>query len=389
MDVTQQGILLLLKSAITQEPQVLPDGFDIETAYPLIRKHHMATLCYDGAVRCGVPRQHPVMQRLFKSYCKAMQVSEGQLKELRRIYKAFDEKGINYMPLKGCNMKALYPKPELRIMGDADILIRTEQYDRIVPIMESLGFTTVTESDHELIWQSSQLYLELHKHLIPSYNKDYYAYFGDGWNLAEVHRGCRSDMALEDTFVYMLTHFAKHYRDGGIGCRHVVDLWVYLRANPEWDEERVHRCLEALHLQEFYENLCQLIKAWFECGPASMKTDIMSEFIFSSGSWGEGESRALSLAVRDRRHSIWGFSGRLMYFFQRVFPGVSAMGRFYPVLKKAPWLLPVIWILRLFQKLLFEPGSWRKKAEILKSMSREKLDERQQMLRYVGLDYHF
>ena len=44
------------------------------------------------------------------------------------------------MPLKGCNMKALYPSPELRVMGDADILIRVEQYDRIRPIIQSLGF---------------------------------------------------------------------------------------------------------------------------------------------------------------------------------------------------------------------------------------------------------
>ena len=32
--------------------------------------------------------------------------------------------------------KKLYPKPELRVMGDADILIREEQYDKIKPVMD-------------------------------------------------------------------------------------------------------------------------------------------------------------------------------------------------------------------------------------------------------------
>ena len=37
-------------------------------------------------------------------------------------------------------MKALYPAPELRVMGDADVLIRLEQYEKIVPLMEKMGF---------------------------------------------------------------------------------------------------------------------------------------------------------------------------------------------------------------------------------------------------------
>ena len=55
-----------------------------------------------------------------------------------------------------------------------DILIRPEQYDRIVPILEQLNFREKNETDHELVWIHDDLYLELHKRLIPSYNKDFY-----------------------------------------------------------------------------------------------------------------------------------------------------------------------------------------------------------------------
>ena len=42
MTVTQKGIIALLKSAILQEKVELPEGFDLEEAYPLVKRHHMA-----------------------------------------------------------------------------------------------------------------------------------------------------------------------------------------------------------------------------------------------------------------------------------------------------------------------------------------------------------
>ena len=51
--------------------------------------------------------------------------------------------------------------------------------------MQNLGYSEGSESDHELIWRKgNKILIELHKRIIPSYNKDYYAYFGDGWQLA-------------------------------------------------------------------------------------------------------------------------------------------------------------------------------------------------------------
>ena len=55
MNVTQQGIAALMKSAMLQQPQPLPEGFEIQAALPLIRRHHIAALIYAGAERCGLP----------------------------------------------------------------------------------------------------------------------------------------------------------------------------------------------------------------------------------------------------------------------------------------------------------------------------------------------
>ena len=155
-------------------------------------------------------------------------------------------------------------------MGDADILIRLEQYDRIRPILESQGFTEQTETDHELIWNDEELCLELHKHLIPSYNRDYYDYFGNGWQLAAADAHGRCAMDPEDTFIFLLVHFAKHYRDGGIGLRHITDLLVFRRAHPVMDEGYIRTALERLELTEFYRHICRLLDYWFGELPATV-----------------------------------------------------------------------------------------------------------------------
>ena len=387
METIHSGLIALLKSALTRQPQSLPEGFELEAALPLIRRHHMIPLAFEGALRCGIPRSHPVMQTLFRSYCRAIQVSEGQLGELGRIYDAFRQAEIDYLPLKGCNMKHRYPRPELRMMGDADILIRVEQYHRIIPVMEGLGFVFKQETDHELVWQSPALYVELHKHLMPTPNVDFHGFFGDGWQLARRGEGSRHDMTPEDEFVFVFSHFAKHYRDGGIGCRHVADLWVFRSFFPDLDWGAVEGTLEKLRLLEFYGNIRRLLAVWFEDAPADEKTDFLTAFILGSGSFGSGESRVTSRAVRDTRHTLPGITGRMVYLWQTAFPPVMTLRGKYRVLNRAPWLLPVVWLVRPFYKVLFEWRTLERQRRNLNAVSWENIRTRRDALRYVGLDY--
>jgi len=349
----------------------------------------MVTLAYEGAVRCGIDKKETAMQQLFQGYLKSMLISEGQLQELQRIFTAFDENGIDYMPLKGTLMKERYPKPELRIMGDADILIRLAQYEKISGIMTALGFTETANSDHELVWRSPKLYLELHKRLIPSYNKDFYAFFGEGWQLAKRQNGTRFSMTAEDEMVYLFTHFAKHFRDGGIGLRHMTDLFVYQRANPSLDEAYVEAELEKLQLLSFYNNIKKLLRVFFMDEAEDELSEILTEYIFESGSWGKLESRILATSVRDLGESRSPLKKKLLYLKEIAFPGLNGLKFKYPILKRAPWALPLVWIYRPFYKLLFEKESLNRHEQAISAMKKEDIDRRREFLSAIGLDYNF
>jgi len=182
-DSFRQGIIALINSALCGKAISLPDDFDIVKTAEYAKKNELVGLIYYGAINCGVDASSSSMQELFNQTCRFLMISERQVFTVEQVCKAFDENGIDYMPVKGTLMKNLYPKPDMRVMGDADILIKVDQYDKIAPVMEGLGFSQVFESDHEIAWRKPELFVELHKRLIPSYNNDYFAYDGDGCQL--------------------------------------------------------------------------------------------------------------------------------------------------------------------------------------------------------------
>lgn len=391
-DVLQKGILRIIYSAVTGEVMSLPEGFDLEQTMPIIKSHQVGNLVYYGAANCGIDTKLPVMQKMFAITCKSMLVDERQRKELDQLMEAFNANGIHYMPVKGVLMKALYPKTDMRIMGDADILIKLDQYDLIRPIMEQLGFEEKLESDHELIWQKPGLYLELHKRLIPSYNYDYAAYYGDGWQLGRptADNPCCFAMTDEDQMIYLFTHFAKHYRDGGIGIRHMLDLYLYKKAKPQMNESYIEEELQKLQLREFYQNIFRTLAVWFDGATSNELTEKITARIFDSGAYGTMESKELALGIRDKANS-GSTSKRVRYkaLVNLVFLPYGHMIKKYPILKPAPVLLPLMWIVRWLNAIFRRPQVIAKQRNRIKILTEEKLDAWEIQMNEVGLNFHF
>ena len=387
MTVTQRTMITLLKSAVTGDSYPLPKDFDLDEVVKLLKKHGLISMGYIGAVNCGIPKTEPVMQTMFVHYCRSAVVSQRQLDKAQEIFDAFDAAGIDYMPLKGLIMKHLYPSHELRPMGDADILIRVEQYDRIKPIMERLGFSEGEENEHELPWRCDDLYVELHKCLIPPSSQDLYSYFESGWRVALCDKNYRFKLAQEDEFVFLFCHFAKHFRGGGIGCRHVLDLWCYMRSHRELDYSYICGELDKLYLLEFYQNMTTLINAWFYDRGIDGRANFISNYIFQSGIWGNqfdhdlASNTKMYQTVGKVRPGKWG------YFLQRVFPNFQTMSYQYPLLVKIPVLLPFIWVVRWFRILLQKPALLKRRFKMLDSRSDDKILEWEQKMSDVGLRY--
>lgn len=387
MIIDHQGLVTLLRSAITGEKLSLPEDFQLENVDKLIRSQSLVPMAYQGAHNCGAFADSELMNQYREAYYIHLFKSEQQLRAIRKILRAFEENGIDHMPLKGCNLKGMYPQPELRPMGDADILIRVEQYDKIRPIMEGLSFAEAGESSYDLCWRSPVLYLELHKRLFSEVQVDLYRYFGDGWPLAVKGDGYRYDMAPEDEYGYIFCHMMKHFRFCGIGARQIVDLYVYRKARPDMDEAKVERMMKKLQLSDFYHNIQQLLKVWFEGAPTDPVTDYITEYVFSNGSWGSMENKLYAQEVIRAQNGVK--NTRKRSFWNAVFPPMSNMQLSYNVMYRHPWLYPVFWVVRIFDILIHRRKNVKKRLGIIKNMSDEKVIAHQNALAYMGLSYDF
>lgn len=390
MDIQQQGIIAIIKSALSGQKYDLPEGFNFEKAVAYAIRSQITGMVYHGAVNCNISPDSVCMQKLFSNVCVTVSVDEQQLYELSKVKKAFDESGIKYMLMKGVLLKPLYPKSYMRTMSDLDILIDENQYSVIESIMESLCYHRGIESDHELPWKKNNVYIELHKRLISTHNKDFYSYFGEGWDFASplVEQPNRYEMSKEDVFIYLFTHLVKHYRSGGIGIKHMTDLWVYLRAYPNINMNYIKASLSSMMLLDFYNNVISTLEVWFNDAPQTEITDLITHVIFKSGAFGFYEDHLAALVIRDfktekRKHS------RFREIRELVFPPYKKMRSKYKVLKKAPLLLPCLWIYRGCVAL--KPSSQKIKGfkDNINVIATDKVAIYHQSLKKVGLDFNF
>lgn len=384
----EKAVLKLIYAGITGEKVQLDEDFSLEGLLPYLKKQEISAICYYGAVNCGVDGSLPEMQTLFKQVCAGMAASQRQERIARELYTLFDREQFAYMPVKGLLLRELYPALEMRLMGDLDILIKLDEYPRIREHLLQMGYIEKVESDHELIWHKNGVMIELHKRLIPSYNKDYYAVFGDGWQLGKICNGTRYSMTDEDQMVYQLVHFAKHYRDGGIGLRHMVDLYLLRRSKPNLNEEEIAKSLTELQLLDFYKNIFHTLDVWFAGVPADGISELITKTVFGTGLFGTHQAHVLSEGVK-----LQGQSGKRSAkgrkLLRAIFLPYKHMRQRYPVLERLPILLPVMWVARWFTAVFARRRNIKKVAGEIQAMQNDAISQYEADLASVGLAFRF
>lgn len=334
MEAFKKDMLGIIGNAVNGTKYAVSEDFDWKKAYDLSIKHQIISPVYYGALADSSFKKCAVFRAFADANVSCVGISERQIYIASELKKLFIENGISFLPIKGIVLKKLYAYPEMRTMSDIDVLIKPEEYDKIREILKSAGYAEGIESDHELHWKKDDVFIELHKRLIPSYNEDYYDYYDDGWRVAKPAGGGEYCMSDEDFFIYIFTHFAKHYRDSGAGIKYVTDFYLYLKKHENLDFGYINGELDKLGLSVFYKNV--------------------------------------------KGHK----------FFTMLFPSLSSMKMIYPVLKKAPALLPVMYVARWFSA-LFNPKKIKKSVNNLKNYDDESVQKYREELNFVGLDYNF
>ena len=383
MNQFQKDILAIINNVLNGQDNKISDQFSYEKCFEFAKMQQLQVMMFECLKGDENFKNSPVYSDFSLECKKLVSHSIVQDFEVKALLEEFENANISYAPMKGTLLKDLYPNDLYRSMSDADILIKVDEYPKIKKIMIDCGFVQSGETEQDYAWRKPNCLIELHKALISENNKDFYKYFDTGWKLLKrVEDTTRYEFSPEDNYIYLYTHFAKHYRNAGVGIKYVIDFYVYKKAYKDMDKNYLEQQFKKLKLYEFYLNIEKLLDVWFGAKESDEKTEFITNELFGNFVYGFKEK---SLLMNDAKAYKKHGNSKFARFIIMLFPSYKTLKFRYKVLKSCPILLPVFWVWRCIE-VIFSPKRFKIATSRLTSSNKEKANDYYDRLNYVGLD---
>ncbi len=275
-------------------------------------------------------------------------VMANKNKEFSNLAKALSDKGITPLCLKGCVVKDLYPVPELRTMGDFDILVEKQQRKDAEHILISIGYEIKKDTLFTALDKG-----KVHGELFFSLEDDFRIEPEKWDNELKSHVYKKENkLFLNPTyeFAYSIIHAAKHLLREGCGIRNLFDVVLLLKKHSDIiDFKAVEKMCMAQGYEKVLYYMVTAAEQWYDI---KLKTDITRTepskteafltYLLEYGIFGRSiDGNVLSTQVARRE-------GSTVSTFRRIFfPPKQMIWHKYQYLKKTSLLLPVAWVHRL------------------------------------------
>lgn len=283
------------------------------------------------------------------------------------IYRKIKAQNIDCIVTKGIILRQMYTKNELRVSGDEDIIIKKEDYQKVVKIFLDNHYQVVGDmiSDNiqvtTFIDPISNLHIELHLQL---FGKDTYLgflndYFKDIFvksKIIEIDNTLIQVMNENDQLLYLICHCFKHFINNGVGLRQLMDIAMYSKLHYQtinWD--KLINQTKNFNGETFVYCLYSIFNDYFEIKyddinyPNNLRKKVdYQEFlddIFDSGVFGLSYDERIYSNLIVRR--VLNQKQEKTSLISLIFPSVNNLRNGYPILYKKPYLLPYIWFKRM------------------------------------------
>lgn len=252
------------------------------------------------------------------------------------------------------------------VRDDGSVAAATEADAReLRRIMESHGFTTAHfgTGNHDSYEKVPFLNFEPHR-VLANPEVAWWKYYADPWAKARHVKGASGlayEFAREDAYLFHIAHMFKHYSASGHGVRGLADEWALMCAwGGSMDRAYLDCELQKLGMADFEADLRRVARAVVDkdaCGRAlagdggALAPDVerMLAYMLGSGTYGTVANNVRNQLEEEAAEG--GKKGsRARYLLKRAFPPLKKLQQGYPVLKRAPWLLPGVYVYRLIVK---------------------------------------
>ena len=291
--------------------------------------------------------------------------------ELKRV---LNEKKIPFISVKGMDVASLYPVPEYRTMGDLDIVIHTEDSERIHDVMTGLGYKQ-GEGERVKTYGRGTTKIEIHNHLLNDDNLEIALrkkFFNRCWEyVSDEEESYILDWNFH--FLYLVEHAKQHFSANGAGFRQFMDIAVVTMNKKGLDWKWIENELKKTGLWEFAITAFAFCKKWWNIETPFDIKDLdeefyleSTEFVFKNGVFGfNNENASAHMVEKQMRISS------LPKVFHSIYVAVKKVCISYDTAMTLPYcsfarnkkyLLPYVWIYRVVYVLV------KKKGHIMKAV---------------------
>ena len=328
---------LLLSLQNGSEAPPLPEGITLENVYELSTSHMLSAATYMALtdVIKSSDEQGEYLGKWERESELAVVQHVRQTVAFAELTEAFTGAKIRFLPIKGFLFKELWTRPELRTMGDIDILVSPEDFKIAGDLLLSLGYILYRENErHYCYIKKGFVSVELHRFLYVEIAETFEDWKPKGDNPYWY------EMSYEDFLLFVLRHSYTHYRNGGCGLRAIFDFYLLFEKHgrPDSNPLLVER-LKTEGLYDFSLTVTSLLDRWF-CGNGVEESSDAALYVAAGGVYGTHDNRLIYKLNKN--------GGKAKHLFSRIFPSYKVMCEKYKWIRKCPILLPIGYVVRLF-----------------------------------------
>jgi len=369
----QKLLIEIIKSGIVDKSITIPTLYDKAKLVRLIKKHSLQVLAYvvlkdnENFVEVVNSLKKEVYKLTIKS--TALKVDSVDLIEL------LGSNGIICVPLKGYNIRKLYPVEDMRFSLDFDCLVKKQQVNLLEKVLEKNEYKYYKKTDMHIEYLSKrETLLEFHVKLFEDFLPKCFA--------EEVisEYTTQGKLSGETEYIIALSHLASHFIYGGVGIRNVIDLYLL---NKLVDRSVLDAKLEKLNLKKFDNAFTSLAQVIFENKQANEFDEKLLNCIFNSSYLGGENSKEKFILALNYEGDLK--KAKKKSFWKKVYPSYREMCNIYPNLKTKKWLLPFYHVARHFS-IIFKRSSHLSKVKEIKEYNQAEIEEIKDILIGLGLD---
>lgn len=359
-------LLVLMRRALHKEWNkeiVFDPDCNLEKLRDMIQRQSLAVMVYPVLKQQKEEPWGRLKAAVKPLYDKNIHCGLIQEYEIQNLLDGMERDGVDCLPMKGWIMREYYPEPQMRSMGDFDVLIRKLDSGAMRKWMEQRGYKAVKiyQAFHDEYSKPPCMYVELHRSLMDKEGlpfaeiQEMDTLEASFWKPDRLTEGKKHIYRLTDEWFYLhqVSHFYKHFTYAGTGIRQLADLYLFLgQKSRTLDWAYVDQQLERMQILAFSKRMMQIAQACFEGKDLDENARQVVQYLTGAGIYGSSKQLENWQILREGGQSFE--QSRRKYFLSRSFPSLEKMKNRYHILDKFPWILPFFWGTRIVRVVFWE-----------------------------------